>query len=1187
VPVHVFDQVLVSTVTSRPLTLDEIKEKGIVIDENNFHAVEFEVGFVLEGKTIPVKFPVVAPTFKQSTEIIPQAELEAKLIKAQEINQQIAASTSTTLPPELQTAGLNIQVQGINFQRVDLGEGPDLTLQIPPIPALMIIPGNIGYLNQFFSVQIFTENAAPPNSGLSVFNVRAEVILPPGPDQIASTNYNVPGDDPLRFARIGPDKIIQSIQPVVRPGPDGQIGSADDIGRLYPGETGQAEFLVEGLQEGLHVMNLNLTADLDGLAAGTIKITGKAAGSVLVKNPKFSLAFTHPRTIRSGEPYSATVTVLNTSTTVANLVSVTLAGASLSGGVLESPETVQLDTIQPGQTATATFRIRSQRTGSISFSNLTTGDDSVQGRFRLSMGIDERGVALSPDTIGMPDYVNALPTGVLDGAIRVLGQALSVATAPQPPPGVKPVASSIVTRRVLELAEAGQRLRYGDGTNRVLTDLLLDWQGGRVFNDGFDQILRATDAGREFRDVVMEAQEAADNLDGTGRLAERAADLAGRGESWAIASINDSQIDLSLSQGSALAGLDKSDVVQALGYRGQRGHWLTASTLNSQLATLNFHWQVNGTVAQAELAALLITTNGTARQWRWSVPNPPQGACYVFNASDPTGGLHADTNCDGTVDAILSGTATPINELPPALVTVFQDPTVQAGRPFPSCEGNANILNYGTVLAILFSKPMTQESVNILDAYRFDNGNTAGSVQVQPGGRVALINMRLPFGAIHPRSITISGVSDVRGHPLTTVTRPVGSSLTEGIALHGRVVRVDSSPAGGIPVTLTMHDSVVSGDGCESVNVRVAQMFTDDAGSFDFDFVLAGMSYTVAATDTSGLSRDTIQALLDSTTDGAVAREKLLALANQPGAQGSLLADFGANSLPQAIAAAEGLDRAILRDSLPANSPRTGSEVPVALRFRGRATVVGQVFSPDGQTPVQGVAVNLFPDPDSRELGRGLFSDSNGRFAFQGVPLGLFSVVAQRGGEVPRTVLGELSVPGQTTNVTINLNSLVTVVTRTDMRGRVFETDGVTPHAGAQVFVGNFINGRLGNLVAAVTADANGFWSANQIPVGTYDVAAVSVDGKRKGVRNGVGAVAGAVSQVNLTLQGSAAVIGRVENSVGMPVANAIVAGGDTLVRTDTNGLFQLSGVPEGNRTISAGLERNPAAGIDFPRLGS
>jgi hypothetical protein len=47
-----------------------------------------------------------------------------------------------------------------------------------------------------------------------------------------------------------------------------------------------------------------------------------------------------------------------------------------------------LGTILPGQTATAKYSIRAQRTGAISFSNLTTSDDSVQGRFRLSMGID-------------------------------------------------------------------------------------------------------------------------------------------------------------------------------------------------------------------------------------------------------------------------------------------------------------------------------------------------------------------------------------------------------------------------------------------------------------------------------------------------------------------------------------------------------------------------------------------------------------------------------------------------------------------------------------------------------------------------------------------------------------------------------------------------------------------------------
>jgi hypothetical protein len=61
--------------------------------------------------------------------------------------------------------------------------------------------------------------------------------------------------------------------------------------------------------------------------------------------------------------------------------------------------TVFLGDIPPGQSATARYRMRSQRTGSIRFSNLTLGDDASTGRFLLTMGVDERGVALSGDTI--------------------------------------------------------------------------------------------------------------------------------------------------------------------------------------------------------------------------------------------------------------------------------------------------------------------------------------------------------------------------------------------------------------------------------------------------------------------------------------------------------------------------------------------------------------------------------------------------------------------------------------------------------------------------------------------------------------------------------------------------------------------------------------------------------------------
>jgi hypothetical protein len=59
----------------------------------------------------------------------------------------------------------------------------------------------------------------------------------------------------------------------------------------------------------------------------------------------------------------------------------------------------------------------------------------------------------------------------LSAANRVLGQALSVATAPQLPAGVLGISKSVVTSRVLELAEAGQRLRYHDTLNHVITDL--------------------------------------------------------------------------------------------------------------------------------------------------------------------------------------------------------------------------------------------------------------------------------------------------------------------------------------------------------------------------------------------------------------------------------------------------------------------------------------------------------------------------------------------------------------------------------------------------------------------------------------------------------------------------------------------------------------------------------------------
>ncbi len=1204
VPVRVFEEVLVSRVTSRSLSLDEIADRGIVIDKSNFRALEFEVGFVIDGQTFPVKFPVITPQFTQPTEIIPAAELEERLAQVDKINQQLASEVK--LPDGLETVNPNIQVMPFHIQRTT-GGADDLALSIPPIPALMVIPGNVGFLNQFFSVQIFTENGAPNGSGLSVRDVSAELILPVGPDRVAGT-FAAPGDDPVRFARVGASAEIRNVIPVRAVGPDGQSGTEDDVERLQPGQAGQGEFLVEGLQEGLHILDLKLKAKLDGLAAGSVEVEGRAAGSVQVSNPKFSLAFSHPRTVRAGEPYEASVTVLNTSNTVANLVSISLNSLNVSGGVLETPERVELGTIRPGETGTASYRIRSQRTGEISFSNITTSDDSLVGRFRLRVGVDERGVSLSRNTLLLPDFIDFLPEEVVRAANRVLGQAMGVVSAAQLPPGVQRAPRSFVstTTRVIEgktirsgggimvqqLAEAAERVRYGESLATVLPDLQLDWQGGRDFSPGWDQIIRTTDAGREWREALMRAMENVDPAPDhpVTRLVQSVGNLAGRGESWCLAAVSRGVFQgaaqtatLTLTNAKGVAGTESSTLEKAVGYGGREGSLLASSTPGV------FEWKfIEAFPGPIQLSVVKIETDGTARELLWSLADLAAGACAHFDSAGTGADLQVDDNCDGTVDRVIAGRETPFTEVAPEVLKLRQDPELQVGRPDKKCFpvtttndlGNTvSVENYGNIVALLFNKPMTQETAGNPEAYQLDDGNRAASVQVQPGGRVALLALRRPIGALIPHTLTIgNGVTDLRGNTLAATPLIIQSRLAEGFKVRGRILRPDGSPGQNLPVTLTYNDKVPSSDGCRDNEVRVAQVSSDGDGAFALDFVLSGIPFSLSTTDVTDVrDNEAIAIILESSVDGAVTEARLKSLGagiagSELSANAALRRAFGVESISQAIALAEGLDRAVVRDFAPAG--RQGEESVYVLRFRGRAAVSGQVLLADGVTPVAGAAVNLFPDPDSRELGRGVLSDSNGTFSFLGVPLGTTSVEATSATGLTRTVSTLVATSGATVNLPILLSA--NVPERVTVQGRITEPDGA-PHGSATVLVQTTRpEGGADELasVAIATSDANGYYSANDIPVGgRVRVAAISSDGRRKGERTNVALAAGGVNTVNVTLQARATVRGRVEFANGDPVPGAIVGGGEVLVTTDALGAFTLPGVPTGPRSVSAGLE--------------
>ncbi|MGV3773442.1 MAG: MSCRAMM family protein, partial [Verrucomicrobiales bacterium] len=480
---------------------------------------------------------------------------------------------------------------------------------------------------------------------------------------------------------------------------------------------------------------------------------------------------------------------------------------------------------------------------------------------------------------------------------------------------------------------------------------------------------------------------------------------------------------------------------------------------------------------------------------------------------------------------------------------------------------------------------MNSEAVHQATAYRVEGDNEAAFVQIQPGGRVALVTLRKPIGGLLSRKLTVGPeVKDVRGASLGERSMPILADYRNGVDVVGRVIRADGSPAVNIPVTLTYEDEYQTRDGCGDWTRRVAQTVTDSNGRFNFDFVLGGIAFVLSATDTSGLNDDEIEVILEATVAGNLQKDDLASLFDKAGAAAGL---FGENNAA-AIAKAEGVDRAAFNDLIDPLSRRSATTLPVVLTFRGRATVTGHVLASDGVTAVAEAAVNLFPDPASRELGRGVFSDAEGRFAFFGVPLGAFSLEVMAPSGQGRIVSDAVSRPGEVRDVPVVLSS--SRMELGSLAGRVLESDNLTPHAGARVFV------KTGDIaVRSTTADADGLWQVNGLQARAYNLAAISQDLKRSGQRLNVAAVAGFTNFVEIPLNGTATVRGRVLTSSGdRPVANALIAGGDVLARTDENGFFTVTGVPTGKQTISAGVERSEegfppksSPAFDFPRFGS
>jgi hypothetical protein len=1106
IPIRVISEVFVTSVTSRPLTLDEIREKGIIIDQSSFQAVNFQAAFNIDGQPFTIQLPAVLPTAETLSTTADRTELIRQVTA---INQTLAA-THTTLPPEFDRPGINFSIAALPFFFVPEDESDIPPLDVPPVNGLVVIAGNVAFLNQFFKVSVLVANVTPEGSQLLLRDVSGTIVLPTGLDRIPGTT-EAPGDDPLRLARVEGVGAVGTV-PVLQTGPDGVLGTADDSTLIPPQKQGEGELLLEGLKEGGHTFDVNIEAFLDGLPSGPVRLVGLAAGAVFVRNPTFSVTLAHPRTIRSGENYDLYATVTNTSRSVANLVSVNLDPLSISGAQLLSDPTVTFEKIEAGQSATARFTLRAQQTGEVTFSSFT-GEAASGGGIRLFTGIGERNVPLSPNAIVLPTTTNALPAALVAAAQRVLGQAFSIATAPPEalPPDVLFVKRQTVIDRGLELALAGERVQFGEPLERVVQDLLLDWLGGSSFDAGFDQLMRTTDAGASFMQALADvlgppigatgaltfqqgfaeigAARAASHISaiGIGPAGADAAQLTvTRADGTGVAAGGPEST--TMAGAGALALIDGALAVLAQVIPQRHVFELTAAAAGPHDLGIVIPGPEPGVLRQLRYAGIALGTGGTARvEIDLSAPGDPL--------------LRTDANGDGSFEGTLAPQSSLVTEPAPQVLAVRQ---LESSFRTPSGDPK-DPATYGLILGVMLNKPVTTASAQLKTNYSIDNNQVIGA-SLQSSGRLVYLYLQKPVGGLTPRSLGISGITDLRGALLPPATVPIQMFFADGAHVFGQV---REAGGGGVP-NAVLRLRITTGPQ-ESFDVATIQV--DGNGSFDFDFVpRIGQYFTLTAQHP--VTRDLTS--ISSRVRGA------------------------------------------------------GEQLLLNPTFTGRGTVRGRLLATDGTTPLPNIPVALIPGAVLGIRGFVVRTNEVGEFQFNDVPVGVFTLSASDGAGGFAQSPGLLPSAGQI--IVQDLVLVAQPESAGLVTGRVFLADGITPGTGFTVYVGRY--DRQNASIAAVdstTTDASGsFTFARGLPPNSYDVVAVDPATGQLGTSK-VSVLANVTSSLSIVLESTGNVEGVVRNAQGQPVAGAVIAGGLALGTADANGFFRITGVPAGSRTIEAG----------------
>jgi hypothetical protein len=1043
IPVKVIEQVLVTSVKTRPLTLDEIREKGIVLDSNDYLAFEFTLGLEQSSQSVQFSLPVV---FDRQGVPVPQ------VISPPPEPSRTGVTASNDQPdplivPALLQAERPPEIDAPEFEKaIRLPSGAPIQ-----IPSVLVIPGNVGYLKQFFSAQLFVANGAPVGSGLTIRNVTGTVQLPPGPDLVLGT-----ADDPLAL----PD-TVRGPQPstmhVMGIGPDGTPATSDDVDVLKPSEQGQAEFLIRGEHEGFHSLSFDISATLDGLAIGPVTVKGSAQGGVLVRNPFFDMTFTIPSVVRKGETFPVFVTVTNIGQGIANDVQVTLDASRVAGATLVGDATQHIDTLRTHDAHTLEFKFVSQRTGQVvaTYLNLDTST-AGSGNLKFSLGVGERGVALSPDTLVLPTSVSSLPASVVDAAMRVLGQAWSIANAAANtlPAGVTRISRSVATQKALALAEAGLRGSLGQDARDGVRDLAFDFYGGAPLDAGFDQLLRQTDAGHELARALGNALSAA--TQGTGGVLGFARSVdqvaisgpdyvsiaVGRGAGAApvdVALIDSTGLQ-SVAQ-AATGELPRSEIPGAVWLpldASASGPLLGVLTaLSAPVYTLDLTGKSSGAVdlavtqprgdgnfVRAELRGLAVTATSRAR-------------LVIDRRLPDTLVLQVDADGDGTFESSQNLTTEQLTPSGPKLVsaTVVGPETIDGASPF------------GLELAVLFDRVVDATSAAVPSNYSMPN-NSVQTAKRQLSGRFVFASMNEPEAAYVATTLAVSGIRDPRGTAGASQTVTLASRLEDpGAVVSGRVIGADGTPVTGGVVTYRNNSNWQCLEAMGNTDIGFAAVTLDAQGRYEFRYVRqdkCGHPWAMLVSDpTTGalhtatgfvqmpgerivldialLGQGVVTGVVRDLTGAPVAGAQVVAISvTDPQVGGTAVSDGDGVYTVYGITVGQVNVRAAKSSGVGQSSGNIGraggtAQIDITLDA-GAASAAGTVYMEDGASsaPVPGISVVFASNGTPVAVAQ---TDDAGAYAFTSLPAGPFLVSAQMNSRDGAKVSGTLVAGDARTNL--------------------------------------------------------------------------------------------------------------------------------------------------------------------------